>query len=102
MVGEARGLTWFGRSLVALFRATRRALAADKRLAEATIQTSSLDWVIVRPPALDDAPARGAYRAGPDLRIDPLKKLSHADAADFMVQAAVRPELVRTIQEIGR
>lgn len=102
MVGEARGLSWLGRLGVSLYRRMNRALAEDKRRAEATVVASSLDWVIVRPPALDESPPRGDYKTGVDLRINPLKKLSHADVAAFMVEAAVRDDLVRTLQEIGR
>jgi putative NADH-flavin reductase len=101
MVGDGRGLSVFGRLAISIYRSLYKKLCADKRVAEATIKESSLDWVIVRPVGLDDGPATGKYRAGVDIRLSPTKKLSHADVAEFMVKAAVKPELVHTIQDIG-
>ena len=33
--------------------------------------------------------------------MNPAKKLSHADVADFMIKVAGDPKVVRTIQDIG-
>lgn len=101
MVGEARGLSWFGRRALGLFRWINKALTMDKRLAEATIQASPLEWVIVRPVVLDHSPPTGTYKAGTDIRLNVMKKLSHADVADYMLKAAADPSVVRTIQDLG-
>jgi|SRR5580658_4205163 putative NADH-flavin reductase len=101
MVGDARGLSWFGRLGVSIYRSFNSQLCADKRIAEARIRSSSLDWVIVRPPALDNSPPRGEYKFGVDIRLNPAKKMSHADVADFMVKAASDPQLTRTVQDVG-
>ncbi len=101
MVGDARGLSPFGKLGVAIYRAMNKKLCADKRIAEATIQASTLDWVIVRPPALDHSPARGGYKHGVDIRLNPAKKLSHADAADFLLRVAGDGALARTVQDVG-
>jgi putative NADH-flavin reductase len=101
MVGDGRGLPWFGRTALGLFRRLNGALAADKRIAEQTIRDSALDWVIVRPVSLDDSPATGSYRTGVDIPLRLAKKLSHADVAEFMVKAASDPTVVHTVQDIG-
>jgi putative NADH-flavin reductase len=102
MVGDGRGLGLVGKIGVAIYRALNRRLCADKRKAEATIRASALDWVIVRPPALDHGPARGDYKFGTDIRLNPARSLSHADAADFMIKVASDPSLTRQVLDVGR
>jgi nucleoside-diphosphate-sugar epimerase len=65
----------------------RKALV-DKLLAEAATQSSDIDWVIVRPTGLKDAPPTGTYIAGPRARIALLRPLSFSDCADCLVRAA--------------
>lgn len=101
MVGDGRGLSWFGRRAVGMFRYANRALCADKRIAEDAIRASELDWVIVRPVSLVDGAASGGYVTGVDARLHVATKLTHADVAHFMVECASDPAVVRTIQDIG-
>ena len=58
----------------------------DKEQQEATIRTSSLDWVIVRPAALNDEPARGHVRAITDVTDVRGGKIARADVARFVVE----------------
>ncbi len=58
----------------------------DKNRQEATIRASSLDWVIVRPGALNDEPARGNVRAFTDLARVHGGKIARADVARFVVE----------------
>jgi putative NADH-flavin reductase len=102
MVGDGTGLSPFGKLAVSIYRAMNRKLCDDKRIAEATIAASTLDWVMVRPVALDDSPATGAYKHGVDIRLNPAKKLGHADVADFMITCVTDAAVVRTIQALGR
>lgn len=85
MVGDGRGMNLFKRAMVAAFRAMNHALYLDKVIAEKTVRESGLDFIIVRPPALKHAPARGGVRVGPDLDVDLFAGLSHADVAAAMV-----------------
>jgi putative NADH-flavin reductase len=101
MVGDGRGLGPFAKMAVGTFRWLNKALTAEKRIAEAAIRESGLDWVIVRPGNLDHSPPTGKYKTGVDLRINPAKKLSHSDVAAFMLTAAGDPALVHTVQDIG-
>lgn len=101
MVGDGTGLGAFSRLGLAIARAMYKALVADKRVAEATITASALDWVIVRPPVLVDGSATGTIISGVDARISAAKKMSHGDVAAFMVRCATDASLVRTIQTIG-
>ncbi len=101
MVGDGHALSLFNRTATAIYRSMNRALCDDKRIAESTIRASTLEWVIVRPPALTGKPAKGGYRTGVDLALSVAKSLSHADVAEFLVAAATDDAIVRTIQDIG-
>jgi uncharacterized protein YbjT (DUF2867 family) len=59
----------------------------DKVRQEELIMASDRDWVIVRPGALTNRPARGTYRHGADAGnyFWPVA-ISRADVADFMLK----------------
>ena len=101
MTTDGEGLSFFARLGVGLFRSLNRKLYDDKVVAEATIRGSNLAWVIVRAPSLADGPARGGYKHGVAIGINPAKKLNHADVADFLVACAGDPAVDRTTQVIG-
>ena len=101
MTTDGKGLSFFARTGVGLFRSLNRKLYDDKVIAEATIRGSNLPWVIVRPPSLADGPARGGYKHGVAIGINPAKKLNHADVADFLVACADETTVDRTTQVIG-
>ena len=101
MMTDGTGLSLFSRIGVSIYRSMYRALWADKKIAEATILASALDYVIVRPPALDDT-ERGGIKNGVDIAVSAASKIGHADVARFMVAAASDAAVTRTIQTIGR
>lgn len=58
----------------------------DKRKQESVIQSSSLDWTIIRPGALNNKKARGKYRHGFNIgNWIYTVRISRADVADFML-----------------
>jgi uncharacterized protein YbjT (DUF2867 family) len=57
----------------------------DKERQESAIRASSLDWIIVRPGALNDEPARGNIRALTDVAGIHGGKIARADVARFVV-----------------
>ena len=60
---------------------------ADHERQEAVIKQSPLNWTIVRPPHLLDAPRTGVYRHGfPPNDRDINGQISRADVADFMLK----------------
>ncbi len=85
---DGADLSRLDRAALALIRLAFRRAIADKRLAERAVRASGLDWVIVRPVGLRDAPAGGGYKAGPGVRVALLKPLAFADCADCLVRAA--------------
>lgn len=69
---------------------------ADHERKEALVRASELDWTIVRPPKLTDAPATGAYRVGEDISTwAPVPTLARADVAAFIVRELEQPQFVR-------
>lgn len=73
----------------------------DKERMEALIRESSVDWTIVRPPALTTGPQTGAYRTGTDLPIRITSKISRADLAEFLLREAVEGAYVHQAPAIA-
>jgi len=57
---------------------------ADHEDKERIIKHSNLDWVIVRPAGLRNAPLTGEYRTGENIEFG--ARISRADVADFMLK----------------
>ena len=72
-----------------MFRTLLRSIYADKAIADATLQSSSLDWTIVRPVMLTNGPHTGAYRLTEHLQPQGFPKISRADVADFMIRELI-------------
>lgn len=71
------------------------AVFADKEAGEAELRKSALDWTIVYPTTLTDAPRTGSYRAGEALKLEGLPSISRADVAHFMLRELVDNAYVR-------
>lgn len=67
---------------------------------EALTRESGLDWIIARPSALTNGPARGRYRMETDVRPIPAT-ISRADVAAFMVDAIERDTWLRQAVLLG-
>ena len=60
---------------------------ADKELEEVSIRESGLEWIIVRPGGLTDAPKTGVCRTlNSDAKPPKATQISRADVADFMLK----------------
>ena len=71
-----------------------RHVYADMRRAEDEIHDSSLDWTIIRPPALTNKPARGTYRTATDRNLPHGFTISRADLAAYMLTLLDDPATV--------
>jgi nucleoside-diphosphate-sugar epimerase len=101
VVSDGSELSLAGRFALGVFRRVYPKLYADKVIAEAAVQASGLDWVIVRPPVLDHSAPTGKYLAGPRARIFPGTALSHADCAEVLIKATVEPAWVKQVINVG-
>lgn len=63
-----------------------RDLYADKTRGEEAIHQSLLDWTIVYPTGLSNAPATGRYRVGEHLPLRGFPTIPRADVADFLLR----------------
>ncbi len=68
-----------------IFPLLLRKVYEDKDRQEDAIRASSLEWVIVRPQALNDEPARGHIKAVTDLAGIHGGKIARSDVASFVV-----------------
>jgi len=68
---------------------------ADKRAAEDALKRSTLDWTIVYPVLLTNAPRSVRYRAAERLELRGFPSISRADVADFMLRELVERRFVR-------
>lgn len=80
------GASWNSLSLFnKLFLATLlRNTRADHEAQEAAVKASGLDWTIIRPSGLVDAPATGVYKVGENIRAK-TSKIPRADVAGLIL-----------------
>lgn len=74
-----------------LFPLFLQRIYSDKDIAEDIVQKSSLDWTIVRPGLLTNAPAKKRYKVLNDMKDWRAGSISRADVADFMVKSLTDP-----------
>jgi putative NADH-flavin reductase len=101
MMTDGHDLSLVSRIGVSIYRRLNYALYSDKKLAEAAVVASDLDWVLVRPPALVHEPGTGKYIAGVHARVSAASTLSHEDAAACLVRAVSEADWVRKIVNVG-
>jgi putative NADH-flavin reductase len=84
-VGESREHVDFLVRYIVIPLVLRNAIS-DHAEKEKIIKQSSLDWVIIRPAGLTNAPHTGNYRHGESMHYG--AKISRANVADFMLKQA--------------
>lgn len=79
---------FFARLLIkAVLQPILKNLFSDMRLMEAEIETSELDWTIVRPPRLKNKPLTGKYRIAVNSHVRRPSSLSRADLAQYILNS---------------
>jgi len=92
-VGESRKDAPLGPRLV--YHTLLACIFADKRAAEESLKRSTLDWTIVYPVLLTNAPRSVRYRAGERLELRGFPSIARADVADFMLRELVERRFLR-------
>jgi putative NADH-flavin reductase len=77
-----------------MYRTMLRWVYADKAVADEQIRASGLAWTIVYPTALTNGPARHTYKVDERIAMKGARRISRADVAAFMVDAAHGTEWV--------
>jgi uncharacterized protein YbjT (DUF2867 family) len=80
--GETRNKGPYSRFLWLVIRAHLE----DKEKMENTVRSSGLAWTIVRATILTDGPRTASYKAGPEIKVGLVPKISRNDVADLMVR----------------
>jgi len=81
-MGAGDSMKRFGFMLKLIMKAVLGRQIRDHERHEETLRQSGLDWTVVRPGSLRDAPAKGRYSAGFDLKPS---SISREDVADFIM-----------------
>lgn len=87
--------------LMPIFRLLYKESYNDKVIAEATIQNSTLEWVIVRASGLNKAKPTGKYVAGIKTKIH-FVMLPYADCAKCLLDAIEVKKWTRQIINVGK
>jgi putative NADH-flavin reductase len=98
---NGKELHFFNRIAVRMLQIVYRTVVRDKVLAERSLQSSKMDWVIIRAAGLKELEKKGNYLAGPSAPISPFKPLPFADCADCLLRAVVEPQWTRKIINVG-
>lgn len=95
MIGQApnrsRPMEWAART----FARWHPEAARDREEQERRIESSGLDWTIVKPPRLTDSTPRDQVEASSFLQIGLLSKISRADLAAFILDEVQNSRFVR-------
>lgn len=95
MIGPApnrsRPMEWMAR----VFAKWQPQSAEDREEQERFVKSSLLEWTIVKPPRLTDAPPQGRVQANSSLRVGLLSTISRADLAAFIIDEVQTGRFVR-------
>jgi putative NADH-flavin reductase len=97
--GDSRGHGGFLYDAV-LFPLLLKRVYDDKDVAEQIVRASDLDWTIVRPGLLTNAPATGRYQVLVDPHSWRAGTISRADVADFLAKQATDKSLFGKTPEL--
>jgi putative NADH-flavin reductase len=98
---EERPQGWIQSLMLRLVRRVIPHTLADHRRALGEIRNRPLDWVIVRPMALNNGPWTGAYRVAIDDLPARGTRIARADVADFMLRQASASEYLQKLPSIA-
>ncbi len=95
MIGPApnrsRSMEWMART----FASWHPQAVRDREEQERLVESSGLDWTIVKPPRLTDSPLGGGAQASSVLRVGLLSKISRASLAAFILDEIQTGRFVR-------
>ncbi len=92
-IGETyRDTPWLPRLFIGTLL---RGIYRDKEAGEVALRSSALDWTLVYPSGLVDAPATGRYRAGVRLSLRGFPTVPRADVAAFLLTQITDTAFVR-------
>ena len=94
--------SFFTSLMIKLMRSYYKDSYKDKIIAEAAIQNSKVDWVIVRASGLNHNAATGEYTAGIKAKVSPFRFLPFADCAQCLLDAVENNGWTKEIINVGK
>jgi hypothetical protein len=92
MIGPYRANRTLPFDLMArMFARQQPAAALDRWQQEVSVRESDLDWTLIKPPRLTDAPARGGARTGPHVRVGIFSRISRMELARIIADEVAAP-----------
>ncbi|MCC5578672.1 NAD(P)H-binding protein [Microtetraspora sp. AC03309] len=73
----------------------------DARLFERELRGRDLDWTVVQPPRLTDAPATGTYRTAVEDSVRGGVSISREDLAGYVLRVIAAPETYRKVMGVA-
>ena len=99
---EGKEISFLNNLVIKLLRLYFSESYKSKIIAEAAIQKSTLDWVIVRAVALTHTQPTGQYKAGIKIKVSPFNALPYADCAKCLLDAVEENGWTRQIINVGK
>ncbi len=93
MIGEYRqNRSWPFQLMVEVFNRLSHELAEDRATQEHLVQSSGLDWTLVKPPKLTHQQIRGRIVVGPEVKVGLGSQISRSDLAEFLLRELFLPK----------
>jgi len=85
MIGDYPHLSWFMRRMKSSFQKQQPAIAQDRAEQEQLVESSGLEWTLIKPPRLTNDKARGRIRSAENLKVGAMSKISRKDLSQFIL-----------------
>lgn len=90
---DRRGVSFGARLIYDALGMMAGPIVADKEGQRVVVEASELDWLLVRPVLLTNAPPRGQWNVTEAARVGAFDRVARADVAAFMVGETIKPTL---------
>jgi uncharacterized protein YbjT (DUF2867 family) len=99
---DGKELSFLNRVGIKIAKLFFKNIVSDKLIAEATVQKSGLQWVIVRAVGLSHKVMQNGFTAGVGIKVSPFRALAYADCAACLLKAVENPSWARQIINVGK
>lgn len=98
MIGDyVKNRSWLFEKMAALYRRRNVEAYRDRLTQEELVKNSGLDWLVVKPPRLQDQQTSALPSVGPDVRVGMMSSVSRIQIANFIVGQILRPTIINRI-----
>ena len=94
MIGDYAHLSWFMQRMKSSFQKQQPAIAQDRAKQERLVESSGLEWTLIKPPRLTNDKARNRFRSAENLKVGAMSKISRKDLSQFILEQIESSECV--------